>query len=175
MQIYANCKHDFEATKALTHLSMYRKMDPKKGFALRVVVLAFALAVYLLDMILFGLDTVVILLSILVVLLGFKYFFKHFRYPKIQYRSMANLKNVCNEYIFTDERLIVTSNNSEYNCKAEIAYSIFVKAYETSRYLFLFQTKHQAFVIDKSTLTGGTIEEIKNKLCLNQKYIICKY
>lgn len=134
-------------------------------------------AVVLFEMILFGLDRMLIFLAAAIVVFISLNLFMYLQYPKIRYRSMANFKNVCNEYIFTEESLLVTTHNSQYDGKAEIVYSLFVKAYETSKYLFLFQTNNQVLLVNKSTLTGGTIEEIRNVLCsyLNQKYMICKY
>ena len=39
------------------------------------------------------------------------------------------------------------------------------------------QTNIQVFVVDKSTIEGGTVEEIRNKLSafVKDKYILCKY
>jgi hypothetical protein len=41
----------------------------------------------------------------------------------------------------------------------------------------IYQTNNQVFIVDKSTVEGGTAEEIRNKLCtfVKDKYIICKY
>ena len=134
-------------------------------------------AVVLLEMILFGVDTTLIVLMVAIAVMASLNLFMYFYYPKINYKAMANLKDVHNEYIFTDERLLIDTKHTEYDGKSEIAYSVFVKAYETSRYLFLYQTNRQVFIVDKSTLTGGSIEDIRNTLSpyLNQKYIICNY
>ena len=177
MPICADCEYDFESIQALTYLSMYRKSDPKKRYMLTNICFAVLFAVILVEMILFGMDAMLILLAIAIVAFISLNLFMYLQYPKIRYRSMANLKNISNEYIFTEKSLLVTTHNSDYDGKAEIAYSLFVKAYETSRYLFLFQTNNQVYIVNKSTLIGGTIEEIRNMLCsyLNQKYMICKY
>lgn len=177
MQIRANCKYDFEAIKALTYLTMYRKNDPKKSFTWTNIIFAVLFAILLLEMMLFGLETMLVLLAIVAVVCVLLNLFMYLQCPIIRYRSLANLRNACNEYTFTEDSLLVTTQSAEYDGKAEIAYALFVKAYETSSFLFLFQTNNQVLLVNKSTLTGGTIEEIRNKLCLylNQKYIICKY
>ena len=44
-------------------------------------------------------------------------------------------------------------------------------------YFFIFHTKNQAFVVEKSTFSGGTPEELRDKLSvlLGKKYYINKY
>ncbi|MBO5065451.1 MAG: YcxB family protein [Clostridia bacterium] len=71
------------------------------------------------------------------------------------------MQGVENEYIFCDNILKVYSNGEHYNGKVEIEYSLFVNVYETSEYFFLYQTQNQVYVIDKSTITGGSAEDIK--------------
>ena len=64
-----------------------------------------------------------------------------------------------------------------YNGQAEIEYTLFLKAYETSRYLFLYQTRKQIFIVDKNTIEGGTVEDLRNLLSavLKDKYFLCAY
>ena len=87
------------------------------------------------------------------------------------------MQNVENQYIFCDNVLKTFTKSQEYNGEAEIEYSLFVKVYETTKYLFLYQTNNQVFIVDKNTVEGGTIEEIRNKLSafVKDKYILCKY
>ncbi len=56
-------------------------------------------------------------------------------------------------------------------------YSLFTKVYETSDYFFLYQTNNQVFLVDKSTVEGGSVDDIRNKLSsfVKDKYYICKY
>ena len=91
--------------------------------------------------------------------------------------SLAKIQNVENQYIFCDNVLKTFTKSQEYNGQAEIEYSLFVKVYETSRHLFLYQTNNQVFIVDKNTIEGGTVEEIRNKLSAfaPNKYIVCKY
>ena len=92
-------------------------------------------------------------------------------------KATAKMKDAVNEYIFLDDMIKVFTKSDEYNGEAKIEYSLFAKVYETSKYLFMYQTNNQAFVIDKSTIEGGTTEDIRMKLYsfLGDKYIICKY
>lgn len=177
MQILANCKCDFETVKALTNMSRYREKNPEKCFTVFTILYGILFVVIFLEMKWFGVDSMWIVLLVMTAVLGILNIFWYFQYPKIQYRAMAKLADSSNEYVFTEYSLLIATKSNEYEGKAEIAYSFFVKAYETSSYLFLYQTKNQVFAVDKSTVTGGTFEEIRDKLrfYLNDKYYICKY
>ena len=87
------------------------------------------------------------------------------------------MQNVENQYIFCDNVLKTFTKSQEYNGQAEIEYSLFVKVYETSRHLFLYQTNNQVFIVDKNTIEGGTAQDIRSKLTtyVKDKYIICKF
>ena len=177
MEIKAKCKYDLDSVKALTHLTMYKKADPRKRLIFWSAAFAILFIIIILEIIAFGFDTT------LAVLLGVEIFgllliyFWYFIIPKIQYKSLAKMQNVENQYIFCDDVLKTFTKSQEYNGEAEIEYSSFVKVYETSRHLFLYQTNNQVFIVDKNTVEGGTTDDIKNKLSfyVKDKYIICKY
>lgn len=177
MEIKAKCKYDLDSVKALTHLTMFKKANPKKRMVFWTIIYAIVLASITLELIYFGMDStlyVPLCVGILgIALIYFWYFFT----PKIQYNALAKLKDVENEYIFCDNIFKAVTKSKEYTGEAEIEYSLFVRVYETSKYIFMYKTNNQAFLVDKSTITDGTIEEIKNKLqsYLKDKYVICKY
>lgn len=87
------------------------------------------------------------------------------------------MKETENEYVFCDDVLRTFTKSQEYNGEAVIECSLFVKVYETSKYFFMYQTNNQVSIVDKSTIEGGTVEEIRNKLSafVKDKYILCKY
>ena len=177
MEIKAKCKLDFDSIRALTHLSMFKKANPKKRLTVWSVAFAILLVIIILEIIVFGVDSVLfVLLGVEIIGLMLMYFW-YFILPKIQYKALAKMKNAENEYAFCDDVLKAITKSEEYNGEAKIEYSLFVKIYETSKYFFLYQTNNQVFIVDKNTIEGGTIEEIRNKLSLyvKDKYIICKY
>lgn len=73
--------------------------------------------------------------------------------------------------------MLVSSNGQNYSSQGEIKYSVLVKMCETSRYLFIFQNKAQAFIVDKNTIRDGSMEEVRDKIKnqMSGKYILCKY
>lgn len=177
MEIRATCKYDLNSVKALNHLSMFKKAEPEKQITFLSVVFAILSAIILLETIIFGMDPVLFILFGINVILDSFIYFCYFFLPKIQYNSLAKMKNGENKYIFGDNTLKIFLISEKYCGEAEIEYSFFVKVYETTKYLFLFQTKNQVFIVDKSTIEDGNVESIRNKLSsfLKDKYIICKY
>ena len=98
--------------------------------------------------------------------------FMHYGLPKIQYNALSNLKDIHNKYTFYDDSLVVESNNDVYSSNSKLDYNMIVKVIESNDYLFIYQSKNQVFIVDKSTIVQGTIEDIRNKLIpiLNNKY-----
>lgn len=177
MEIRAKCKYNYDSVKALTHLTMFKKANPKNRLTFYSVAFSILFIIITLEIVAFGADTILfVLLGADIVFLILMYFW-YFIIPKIQYKSMSKMKNTENLYIFRDNVLKVFSKSQEYNGEAEIEYSFFVRVYETTKYLFLYQTNNQVFIVDKNTVEGGTAEDIRNKLSvyMKNKYIICKY
>ena len=177
MEIKAKSKFDFETSKALAHVSVYKKNNPKKTITARFIVCFMLLLAIICEYIAFDIDNSFLLLILVVVFVTLFDVFGYFFLPKIQYKSLLKMQDTENEYIFYDKFIKEFTKSTDYTAEANIEYSLFVKVYETSKYFFLFQTKNQVFVIDKSTIMGGTAEEIKNKLMpvVKNNYIVCKY
>ena len=176
MEIKAKCKFDFESIKALTHLSLFKRANPKKRFLTWSIISTLLVVIIVLEMIIFSDTTLIELLCVAVVLFLFECYL-YFLLPKVRYKALAKMKNAENEYTFCDTFLKTFTKNQEYNGEAEIEYSLFVKVYETTKYLFLYQTNNQVFIVDKSTIEGGTVDEIRSILSTftKDKYVICKY
>lgn len=177
MEIRAKCKFNLDAIKALTHVSTYKKSNPKNVVAIRTICCLVLLLVIVALLFAFEFDSVPIILIVAVMLISAIDLFIYFIFPKIQHKALAGLKDAENEYVFCDDVLKVITKSNEYNGGAEIEYSLFVKVYETSRYFFIYQTNQQVLIVDKSTVQSGQAKDIRNKLSsvVKGKYIICKY
>lgn len=177
MEIGAKCKLDFDSVKALIHLSIYKKTDPKKAarsMAIWFLVLFLASAA---ELIAFGYDPIMLILIIAELLMIALDAWMYFGLPRIRYRSLARMKDVENDHLFGERCLKIVTKSEAYNGEAEVSCSVFVKVYETSAFLFLYQTNDQVFLVDKSTITGGSVDDIRNilSLAVKDKYIVCKY
>lgn len=177
MEIKATCRYDLASIRALTHLVLFRRKKPARALILRTVFFAVLEAVIIWAMSVFGPEREIILMAVILIVWYLLILCLYFLAPKTRYNAMANLKDAENEYVFGDEAVTVISKSASYNGEARLEYPLFVKAYETSDYLFLYQTKNQAYIVDKSTITGGTVEELREKLTLylKKKYIRCRY
>jgi ABC-type bacteriocin/lantibiotic exporter with double-glycine peptidase domain len=176
MEIKAKCKFDFESIRALTHLSVFKKANPKKRFLTGSIISGILAVIILFEMIIFS-DAMLIELLCVAIILFLLECYLYVLLPKIRYKALAKMKETENEYIFCDNVLKTFTKSKEYNGEAEIEYSLFVRVYETTKYLFLYQTNNHVFIVDKTTIEGGTVEDIRNKLSVyvEDKYIVCKY
>ncbi|MBR6764923.1 MAG: YcxB family protein [Clostridia bacterium] len=177
MEIKAKCKYDLDSVKAWTRLNMFKQADPKKRMILWNIIYTILCIVIIWEIVTFGTDALMLILLGVCLLFQLLVLFLYFIAPKIQYKALAKMRDAENEYFFGDDTLKASTKGEEYNGASEIQYSFFVKAYETSKYLFIYQTNNQVFVVDKSTIEGGTAEDIKNKLSayMKDKYVVCKY
>ena len=177
MEIKATCKFDLDSVKALTHLTMYKKANPKKRLVFWTVAVLILCLFIVMELLAFGKDPVLSVLLGIEIFGLFLIYFRYFITPRLRYNSLAKMQNVENHYVFCDHVMKVFTKSQVYNGQAEIEYALFLKAYETSKYLFLYQTKNQVFIIDKNTITDGTIEDLRNQLSgyLKDKYFLCKY
>jgi hypothetical protein len=177
MEIKAKGKLDLELCKALMHLVMFKKADPKKRMRVWAVVYGIILALVVFDFIAFGVDTFIIVMLGVVVFTVLLMCYLYFIVPKIKYKSLAKMKDAENEYVFCDDVLRVFTKTAEYSGEATIEYSHLVKVYETAKYFLLFQTQEQVLAVDKSTIENGTQKDIRDKLTssIAGKYIVCKY
>ena len=177
MGIRVKCKYNFDSVKALVHLTMFKKANPKKRMIFWSVAFAMLFGIIILEIAIWGVDLVLLVLLSVELIWLMVFYFWYFFTPKMQYKSLSRMKDIENEYIFCDDELKAFTKSEEYNGEVAIEYSLFVKAYETSRYLFLYQTNNQVFIVDKNTIEGGSVEEVRNRLCafVKDKYILCKY
>lgn len=157
-------------------------MTPKRDCAFGPFCILFFLAIILAEAIYAktrGVDIfpeLTVLFVILIAYLLISYYW-YFIVPKIRYKAMAKLQEAENQFLFEDETVTAVTQSGEYSDEARMEYSLFVKAFETSKYFFLFTTHNQAYIVDKSTIEGGSAADIRLKLSsvLGNKYIFCKY
>lgn len=64
-----------------------------------------------------------------------------------------------NHYEFTEDYFIEnTEQDGEMVSMTKLPYNKFIKCVDYKNYIFLFITKAQAYIIDKDTMTSGTVE-----------------
>lgn len=177
MEIYAKCKFDYESIKALSHASMYRRVRPKTALVTMLILGCILLGVEMYYGIFWGVEYVSFSNLLVVIAVVGVAFFMYWGIPKLHYKQLDKMKNTENEYIFCDEVIKVSSKGEVYNGGGELKYSTIPKVIETSKYLFVFQSKNQAYLIEKATITNGTVDDIREKLkqYVKKKYVVYRY
>ena len=82
-------------------------------------------------------------------------------------RSFKKVKKdgiITNTFTFTDDTLEIVSKSDSIDSTGSIKYHALVKAIEDNDYIYIYPNKLTAYVVDKSTLEGGTAEELRAHL-----------
>ncbi len=171
MHITATTKNDYAAVRALTIYQLCRKHRPRNVALLFGIVFGLAYA-------LFFYNTFVLQLSAELPYLLLLFFvipaclFLLFLLPRITYRNMKQFRDMENRYTFTETELVAESDID----RATMPYQMLNEVSETDRYFFFWLHRGSAFVVDKTTLVGGTADDVRTAVVLHaRKYIRCRY
>lgn len=177
MKIKAKSKFDYKTMKAFVRASFSRKHDPLKKLLIYCLTFVILAAVVLLEMHLVGSSLplrLVLYVSIAAILLEL---YMYFLAPRIRYNALAKLKGCTHEFLFTEDYMQINSSDSGFSGESRIKYTVLTKAVETSKYMYIFQDKNHAFIVDKATFSDGTPQQLQEKLqsILGKEYVIYKY
>ncbi|MBR6407905.1 MAG: YcxB family protein [Clostridia bacterium] len=177
MQVKASSVYDLKACKALNHAIMFGKSDPKTQLITISVLAAAAVLGAAAAMIVFGSDLVLWACITVLVVLYSLFLCIYFMAPRISYKNISRMGGAQNRFVFTDDCLCVSSGSDSFQSSSRMNYSVFLKAMETSDYLFIFQDKMRAIIVDKSTVTDGAPDDIRRALSntAGLRYIVCNY
>lgn len=177
MEIKASAVYDYKSMKALIHLGIYKKKNPALSYWIWTIISLALISIFVIfrDVLLESTFSIVLisLLAFLSAMTSFSYFIL----PIISYRSMKKLAGTRVNFVFSDDSMYVHSDSDLHKTDSTMNFEVLFKVMETEERLFLFQTKSQAFVVDKSTLEGGSIEDLRKVLMavMGKKYVECKY
>ena len=176
MSIQAKCKFNKETIRALTHVVMFKKSNPTKAIIARLSITALLMAVIVSEMFLFYDIDMIFLLCASFVLLALQCYL-YFLLPTIRYNALKKMQEAENEYVFGDYSIKASTEGEAYTGTSEMAYTMFIKVYETEKYFFLGLGNHQFYIVEKSTIENGNEDEIRALLMTNPnvKYIRCNY
>ncbi len=176
MEIHGYCKYDYEAVRGLALVSFFKKRRP--GVCLTVYIVCFVIVSFLhvFSYYIFG-DKA--LTNLWYFMLGL-FIYVLWRYsisPRRNYNAMKKLKDIENWFIFTADKMILSSSKDGCTGSYTFNYNMIVEVYETSRYFFIGQDRRHAFVVDKHSMSAEDALEIRSRLSsyLPKKYNICKY
>lgn len=175
MEVYAKSKFDYETIKELAHRSSFRIMKPGTMVIFMAICNLIVLGNFIEACLYYESSSLdIVLLSIMIICDGVLLYI-YWGVPKMRYKALGKLQNLENEFIFGDETMTIINRSEEYTGQGEIKYSIIPKVMETPKYIFIYQDLRSVYIIDKSTITNGTIEDIRAKLAQyvpQKKYIV---
>lgn len=183
MEIKASCVYDYKVTKALARLGVFKRKNPRKQMIFFAIVYAVWLVITIVSLVFLGADTFILILMAVGLFIGLWYAYLYFLLPKKCYKGMGKMRDAKNEFVFYEDRISVSTvvcdeqKNIGYSGESQIEYSLLKSVYETSEYIFLYISRGQAFVVDKSTLTPSGLGCVKNVLSgiLSNRYFVCNY
>lgn len=177
MKITAKSKFNYKTIKHFTRASVFRKHDPLKQMLLFCLIAVLLIAILSLEMYLLDFHWVPFTLLLVAVAMLLLELYFYFVLPRIHYNRLGELKGCTNEYTFTDDSIRLTFYDNGFSGESRIDYKVLNRVIETGKYFFLFQTKSRAFIVDKSTFSDGTPEQLRLKLqeILTDRYTIYKY
>ena len=177
MEIHATSRYDQTAVAALCRMFRVKKTTPMIHLALMLFAYAVVtvICIALVKSQGFDLFTTVLLTVCAVGLCAELLIF--FVFPRIQYKNLGDLRDAENRFVFRETDFTVTTMGKSQNAEAHITYSALVRVVETKAYLFLFQTKNQTFIVDRSTLSSEDMTELRRNIATNigKRYSIYRY
>lgn len=177
MEINATAIYDLRTIKAMVHLQLFGKAEPKKRMIMWGVLYAVLAAVLILRIWAYGSSATLWLMLAMLVLIELWMLFMYFVMPTIQYNATVKLADIQNSYVFKEDELEIASSKEGYSGEVSLKYNMIFRVMETGEFLFIFQNKTQVYIVDKRTIEGGSWIDVRNKLepLLGKKYIICRY
>ncbi len=176
MQITAQGKMDADAIKALNHVLMFGKKEPKKQFTLRCAMLLVLFALFVIYGVTLGFDAFVWLFLFACGVCLLLQCYLYFLLPNLHIKAMGQLLGCVNQYEFDEEIFSVTSDTPEFNGTSQINYALVKKVYETGKYIFLVMTNHTTYIVNRDSFDHESQKSLQELLCKKiEKYIYCNY
>ena len=177
MEIEAKSQYTYQVIKEYQRFNLFKGKHYNKGYILFATLSIIALIIVTFGTLTFGLDYFTYYVFITLIFLNILMAFLYFMLPGITYKSNKNLQNIENKFVFSDDEITIASENQGYKGNATMKYNLINKVYETKKYIYIYINRAQAYIIDKTQIDGGRIEELRETITSRipkKKYIICK-
>ncbi len=89
----------------------------------------------------------------------------YFVKPKIKLKNFTDDNIVINNFIFTNESILVSSKSKTRTGSSTIKYEWIIKACESKNAFYLFVNKQGGLIITKSEITEGNADQLRAFLC----------
>ena len=177
MEIKASSKYDWETVRALNNFYYLNRM--RVIFVLFIVCFVLNLVIQIESLIVNGEMTHDHILNLIyLAFLAFALLFIIFVLPKIKYNNNKYSKDSKNEFVFTDENIKLTQTHELHNSENKLSYNAIWRIYESKMFIYMHIGRRQTYIVDKSTVTGGTVEDLRmlfiSKIGAKKYKIKCK-
>ncbi len=159
MEINASAVYD---KKAIIEYSKQSIKRLKPLYILLFILIGFLFAIYLYDIIALNYPITVLFVPVCILLLFILYAFVFL--PRFNYKLQKTKTDAINEYTFYDTRFTVVSTAGGITGTNEVEYTAINRVLETKDYIYIYIAKAKAMIVDKSTINGGTVEEIRKAI-----------
>lgn len=165
MEIRASSKYDWETIKQFNKFHNFTKAK-----VLNVVVIVTDVICALLFLLALSIDILdfeLMMLYVLILFLNLVLVFARFVLPKIQYKQNKLLHGVENKITFEEDQMLIEQHGENTNATATMKYDAIWKVYEAKEYIYIYVNSRQAYIVDKSTVVGGTAMNLRMFLVKN--------
>lgn len=107
------------------------------------------------------LTTPLIALEFVVFYSCFMVLLKVFIIPKIRFNKNKIFHNVENTFVFEEYAMRADQYGENASSSSSVRYAVIWRIYETDRFFYIYVSSRQAYVVDKSTVTGNTAEGLR--------------
>lgn len=159
MEIKATSKYDWETVR---EFNLFHQVKRRLWLYIVLIVLVifsvlgFALlaACNLLTIPLVALEFIVFYCCFMVV-------FRVFILPKIRFNKNKVFHDAKNTFVFGEYVMQADQYGENASSAASVRYAAIWRIYETDRFFYIYINSRQAYVVDKSTVTGNTAEGLR--------------
>lgn len=159
MEIKASSVYDKKTIADFTRHSI-KKLTPLYIIISAIFVFLFVIDLY--NIIVFYAPVSVLVVHLLIFILFSLYLYVLI--PNLNYKRQKTMTDTVNEYTFYDTKLVAISTSKGMTGTSEIEYSSLNKVFETKEYIYIYIAKEKALIINKSTITNGSVDEIHDAI-----------
>ena len=159
MEIKACSVYDKKTITAYSKQSIKRL---KPLYIIVYVLFGFMFIVNLYDIIALNASISVLLVPVLITTIFLLYIYVFL--PKFNYKLQKTKTDAVNQFTFYDTKLLAVSTSQGITGTSEVEYSTLNKVLETKDYIYLYIAKEKAMIVDKSTITNGSVEDIRSAI-----------
>ena len=175
MRITASSAFDLPALRAFSRFAFYKRFPPIVYMIFYPVFFLFFLApmtvAFLLSLFPPDRTSLLIFLWVIYAFLMLVHILYVRIFPASQRKSFEKLGIVSNCFVFENNRVHIESSGANISGSQDMDISAFSKIGESARYFYLFMPNRTAFIVDKLTIKGGSVDDFRAMLAVVPKQI----